>query len=241
MAALCEPSENEAELMGALFTAIGPLLPCSICSNDYPNILKMVIRRRQQSPKQACLRGEAVEFMYEIHNGVNRKLAGQRWDKFINAFSLSPELSKQLQRQRDVALTILFENPSIDIVRRRSGLSGVVDMKGGSPYCVESLWLVLLLISRRVDSSTQPLFLTLLKAAAYFTKKCSGAESRAASSSLDVCFRSAFRMGATIEKGQLFPLVRRQYFGFAPTAAQCSVLDFQLDNALSKPCTTCHI
>ena len=53
--ALAQP--QDAKLVGSLLRALGPLLPCKMCSDDYPTILAQVEARRRQTAAEACAAG----------------------------------------------------------------------------------------------------------------------------------------------------------------------------------------
>lgn len=245
--ALAQP--KDAKLVGSLLRALGPLLPCKMCSDDYPTILAQVEARRGQTAAEACAAGEAFAFMYDIHAGVNRKLAMQRFEK--NDGSLVNILRKNLSSSSDAtqvvraatiqkaSLVELLENgPSLEVVQSRYAL-----LAGKELWSTDAHWILLLLIARRLNTALVAKFLTLLWASAVFSDRMGTQGAQDAATTLRACFRLAREAQPLSDSARrIEKILTTAYLGAnSENASDCLALSMRLQTAVAKGAVTCPL
>ncbi len=248
--ALAQP--QDAQLVGSLLLALGPLLPCKMCSDDYPTILeKVIVQRGGQTAMQACKDGQAFAFIYDIHAGVNRKLALQRFR--TNDGSLINILTRDLSAEamavvraatsakKEASIVALLENgPSLEVVKSRYTL-----LKGKELWSADAHWILLLLIARRLaqDPALVAKFLTLLLASAVFSERMGTAESRKAARQLRACFRRALKVQPRPDSAQrIAQILTTEYLGAdAKSASKCEALSTRLQTAVAMGAVACPV
>jgi len=102
--------------MNELLKTLDILLPCIYCRESYK------IFRNQLGQ---CKKGEAVSFMFDLHNLVNQKLRKQRIEAFQSeVLNMSPssnreELTKLLSSFMDNTSIKPYLSPTLEIVKKR--------------------------------------------------------------------------------------------------------------------------
>ena len=138
IAKLAEP--QDARAVSDMLNGLHTLLPCIMCARDFPRALSSVIAKRKESVEQATKSNRLVEFMYDVHNEVNRKLSRQRYEKLRNVIPSLPA-------NPDIrVLDILESNLSLTTLQRRSAVFQ------DCPWNVGANWILVVIMSNRVDS-----------------------------------------------------------------------------------------
>jgi hypothetical protein len=246
--ALAQP--QDAKLVGSLLRALGPLLPCKMCSDDYPTILAQVEARRRQTAAEACAAGDAFAFMYDIHAGVNRKLAMQRFEKndgsLVNILrkNLSSSDAAQVVRAATIQkanLVELLENgPSLEVVQSRYAL-----LAGKELWNTDAQWILLLLIARRLtqDPALVAKFLTLLWASSVFSDRMGTLGAQDAATTLRACFLLAREAQPLSDSARrIEKILTTAYLGAnSENASECRALSMRLQTAVARGAVTCPL
>lgn len=135
---------EDAQIVQRMVQSLVTLLPCTLCSQDYPHALLSVCESRKQTAAEACAAGELVAFMYDLHGAVNAKLAAQQYTK------LKALMAGHLPEVPTSAMIKLLE-PSITLhtVERRGRLFA------RCPWNPEALWILALLLCERTTQQSQ--------------------------------------------------------------------------------------
>lgn len=242
--ALAQP--KDAKLVGSLLRALGPLLPCKMCSDDYPTILAQVEERRRQTAAEACAAGEAFAFMYDIHAGVNRKLAMQRFEKndgsLVNILrkNLSSSVVRAATIQKASLVELLENGPSLEVVQSRYAL-----LAGKELWSTDAHWILLLLIARRLtqDTALVAKFLTLLWASAVFSDRMGTQGAQDAATTLSACFLLAREAQPLSDSARrIEKILTTAYLGAnSENASDCLALSMRLQTAVAKGAVTCPL
>lgn len=219
----------DAEVVQRLVQGLTTLLPCILCSQDYPHALLSVIESRKQTAAEACASNELLAFMYDLHGAVNTKLATQQYAK------LKALMAGHLPEVPTAAMVKLLE-PSITLhtVERRGKLFA------RNPWSVEALWiLALLLCERTTQSAAAADYLAFLECAARFLERLQHSEDALrAGARMRVAHRVLLRRSAEAsEQGMHEAIVRvmRCAYSGENSEKRNRELAELLDLAVSKP------
>lgn len=118
------PDQFEASSVVSFLVNLQPLLPCRYCRDSYGPFLQEVQDARNE-PLEACIRNRhMVAFMYDLHNKINAKLAGQKWDatRKILLEKHRGETFRDIINDSELRKMVLVEidkKPSLNVVLKR--------------------------------------------------------------------------------------------------------------------------
>lgn len=132
---------QDAKAIGDMLSGLHTLLPCIICARDFPRALSAVVSKRKETVEQAVMSSHLVDFMYDVHNEVNRKLSRQRYEKLRR---LIPSLPLDADSK---VLDILESTLSLNTLQRRTTVFK------DCPWNLNAIWILILIMSNRVDNN----------------------------------------------------------------------------------------
>jgi hypothetical protein len=225
-------TQNDAELVQRMIDSLSALLPCTLCSQDYPHALLSVIESRKQTAGEACVAGELAAFMFDLHGAVNTKLATQQYNK------LKSLLAGHLPEVPTAAMVKLLE-PSINLhtVERRGKLFS------RCPWNVEALWILSLLLCERTTSMAAGAdYLAFLHCLASFLERLPmSADCLRAGARMHIAQRVLAKRlaeGAEADMHDAIGRVMRCTYSGELSAESSAALVHHLDLAVSRPASS---